>query len=76
MGAFLHTSSATMFYLFGALAFLAHLVGFVKNYMKIREMRQKSKDRLRKTKTTHQKMQRRWVKARDVVANKPRRIGK
>ncbi|QYW03271.1 hypothetical protein pEaSNUABM13_00312 [Erwinia phage pEa_SNUABM_13] len=71
----IHQTSETVFYVLGAVTLLAHLVGFVKNWLKIHEMRQKRRDKLAKAKTPHEKMQRRLGKARrDALLYKPRKV--
>lgn len=51
--------SQTAFYILGSLTLLAHLIGFVKNWLKIVEMRQKRKEKIAKAKTPHEKLRRR-----------------
>lgn len=72
----LHQTSETIFYILGAVTLVAHLVGFVKNWLKIHEMRQKRREKIAKAKTPHEKIQRRLAKARrDALLYKPRKIG-
>lgn len=67
----LYKVSAILFYALGAMAFLAHIVGFMKNWMKIKEMRQKSRDKLKKSVTPMAAIRRRLKQAkRDTLRNK------
>lgn len=66
--------SAVLFYLLGAMAFLAHIVGFVKNWMKIKEMRQKARTKAEKVKTPHELIKRRLRKAEERARYRPRKL--
>ncbi len=71
----LYKVSAILFYVLGAMAFLAHIVGFVKNWMKIQEMRQKRRAKADKVKTPLEQIKRRLRKAEERARYNPRRIG-
>lgn len=66
--------SAVLFYLLGAMAFLAHIVGFAKNWMKIKEMRQKAKAKADKVRSPLQDIKRRLRKAEERARYKPRKL--
>lgn len=55
----IHQTSETVFYIIASFGILAHLAGFLKNILKISEMRQKRREKIAKAKTPLEKLRRR-----------------
>lgn len=70
----LYKVSAILFYALGAMAFLAHIVGFMKNWMKIKEMRQKAKAKAPKVRSPVEDIKRRLRKAEERARHRPRKL--